>query len=107
MNAPQGWTFADSNALDWQPMGDSYAMKLLGVADGKMLAMFRFEPGFDGAAHPHNEPEFTYVLEGSIVSNGVQMEAGHGYAAVAGTTHEEFRTDTGCTVVSVFAAPSG
>lgn len=101
-----GWTFTDAGAMDWQPLGDKIAMKMLGAADGKVLAMFQFEAGYAGGSHHHEEPEFTYVLDGSIVSNGVRMEAGHAYAAVAGTTHEEFRTDDGCTLVSVFKAPS-
>ncbi len=87
-------------------MGDKIAMKVLGSADGKLIAMFKFDAGFSGQSHQHEEPEFSYVLEGSIVSNGVTMQAGHAYAAVAGTTHDEFRTDEGCTLVSVFKSPS-
>jgi len=40
------------------------------------------------------------------VSNGVQMAAGHAYAAEIGTTHSEFRTDSGATLVSVFQIPT-
>ena len=42
------------------------------------------------------------MTDGSIVSNGGLMEQGHAYAVGAGTTHSEFRTDDGCTVISVF-----
>ncbi len=34
------------------------------------------------------------------------MAAGHADAAQAGTTHQEFRTETGATLVSVFSMPS-
>ena len=98
--------FTDAGAMEWQPLGDKIGMKMLGAADGKVLAMFQFEAGYVGGSHHHEEPEFTYVLSGSVVSNGVLMEAGHAYAAAAGTTHEEFRSDDGCTLVSVFKAPS-
>jgi quercetin dioxygenase-like cupin family protein len=101
----EGWTFADSDALDWVERGPGVAVKMLGGADGRVIAMFRFAPGYVGAVHEHTDAEFTYVLDGSVVSNGVLMEAGHSYAVGAGTTHSEFRTETGCTVVSVFAAP--
>lgn len=104
-DALEGWTFTDSTAMEWQPMAEGVAMKVLGAADGKLLAMFQFGAGYVGGTHHHEEPEFSYVLDGSVVSNGVRMEAGHAYAAVAGTTHEEFRTDDGCTLVSVFKAP--
>ena len=80
-------------------------MKMLGAADGRVIAIFKFEPGFAGGTHHHDEPEFSYVLDGEIVSNGVAMAAGHAYAAETGTTHSEFRTDNGCTLVSVFKMP--
>lgn len=103
-----GWTFTDSAEVDWQPLGEGIAMKMLGVANGKTMTMFKFEAGYVGGSHEHtSEPEFTYILEGSMISNGVLMEAGHAYAAEQGTTHDEFRTDTGATLVSVFPVPPG
>ena len=102
---PKGWTFADSSDVTWKTMGPGVAMKMLGAADGRVIAMFKFEPSFAGGTHHHDEPEFSYILEGEIISNGVAMAAGHAYAAEAGTTHDEFRTDTGCTLVSVFKMP--
>ncbi len=76
-----GWTFTDEAAIDWQDLGPGVAMKMMGG-------------------------EFTYILEGELISNGVTMTTGHAYAAQAGTTHEEFRTDTGAMLVSVFEPPS-
>lgn len=102
-----GWTFTNEADLDWQPLGEGVAMKMMGVADGRTMTMFKFDAGYAGGTHEHGDAEFTYVLEGSIVSNGVLMEAGHGYAASAGTTHEEFRTEAGATVISVFPVPPG
>ncbi len=102
---PAGWMFADGNAVEWNEMGPGVAMKTLGAADGRLIAMFRFDAGYVGGTHDHADAEFSYVLDGTLVSNGVLMEAGHAYAAEAGTTHSEFRTDTGATLVSVFAAP--
>ena len=104
-DAPDGWTFSDSGTIPWQVMGEGVAMKGLGVADGRMIATFQFQPGYVGGVHQHDEPEFSYILEGSLVSQGVLMTAGHAYAAQAGTAHDDFRTDTGCTLVSVFKIP--
>ena len=103
---PAGWTFADSNAVEWQEIGPGVAMKTLGAAGGRLLALFKFEPGYSGAAHDHRDAEFSYLLEGDLVSNGVPMAAGHAYAAEAGTTHSEFRTEGGATLVSVFQIPT-
>jgi len=104
-DAPAGWTFNDSSTMPWQVLGDGVAMKALGAADGKMIATFQFQPGYVGGVHHHDEPEFSYVLEGSLISQGVLMTAGHAYAVEAGTDHDDFRTDTGCTLVSVFKTP--
>ena len=101
----QGWTFSDSGELPWQPMGDGIAMQVLGTAGGKMIAKFQFQPGYVGGVHDHDEPEFSYILDGSLISQGVVMKAGHAYAVEAGTTHSDFRTETGCTLVSVFKTP--
>ena len=77
----------------------------LGAADVRMLATLRFQPGYVGGVHEHHGPEFAYILEGSLISQGVLMTAGHAYAVRAGTTHDDFRTDSGCTPVSVFEVP--
>lgn len=105
MISTEGWTFTDSAAMEWQGVGDKVEMKMLAGADGRVIALFKFEAGYVGGTHEHGDAEFSYVLEGEVVSNGVLMKAGHAYGVGAGTTHEEFRTDTGCTLVSVFAMP--
>ncbi len=100
-----GWTFADSGTISWTPRGEGVAMKVLGVADGTMIASFQFQPGYVGAVHNHEQAEFTYILEGSLNSQGVMMYPGHSYAVEAGTLHDQFSTETGCTLVSVFKVP--
>ena len=40
----EGWTFTDSTALEWQERGPGVAMNVLGIADGRMLAMFNSPP---------------------------------------------------------------
>ncbi len=102
----EGSTFADSSVIEWNELGPGIAMKMLGDADGRVLAMFEFDAGYQDGVHAHTDAEFTYVLDGSIVSNGVLMESGRSYAVGDGTRHSEFRTDTGCTVISVFPMPS-
>jgi anti-sigma factor ChrR (cupin superfamily) len=99
-----GWTFIDGNAVDWAPVGDKVEMKMLAGADGRAIALFRFAAGYVGATHHHEEAEFSYVLDGDLVSNGVPMSTGHAYGVQSGTDHTEFRTEGGCTIVSVFKA---
>lgn len=105
-DAPAGWTFSDSGSMPWQPMGEGISMKVLAAANGRMIATFQFQPGYVGGVHQHEDAEFTYILEGSLISQGVTMTAGHAYAAERGTSHDDFWTETGCTLVSVFKTPS-
>ena len=100
-----GWTFTDGGEAPWQEMGPGVEMKSLGMANGRLMAMFRFAPGYVGGAHDHGDAEFTFVLEGDLISNGVEMKAGHGYAAEAGTRHTGFESPNGGIVVSVFQVP--
>jgi hypothetical protein len=106
IETPAGWTFADANAMDWQEMAPGVDMKMMGGADGRVIALFKLAAGYVGGTHEHSDAEFSYVLDGEVVSNGVTMTAGHAYAAQTGTTHDEFRTESGATIVSVFAPPS-
>ena len=101
-----GWTFTDQATLDWQEFGTGVAMKTLGGANGRAIALFKFDAGYVGSPHEHTDAEFSYILEGDLISNGVTMTTGHAYAAEAGTTHEEFRTEGGVTLVSVFELPT-
>jgi quercetin dioxygenase-like cupin family protein len=102
----QGWTFAEASEMDWQNVGPGVDLKMLAGANGRGIALFKFAPGYVGTVHEHGDAEFSYVLEGELISMGVTMKSGGAYAAETGTTHEEFRTETGCTLVSVFATPS-
>jgi hypothetical protein len=50
----------------------------------------------------HTYPEFSYVVEGSVRNQGHELSAGDGYAAAAGSSHDDFATDTGATYVVIF-----
>ena len=106
-DTPDGWTFTDTNTMDWQTVSDDVSLKMLGLIGKQAFTLSRFDAGYDGKLHHHDEnPEYLYVLEGDLVSQGVEMAAGHAYAAAPGTAHDEFRTTGGCTVLVVFTMPS-
>ena len=100
-----GWTFTDGDEVPWQELGSGVEMKSLGMANDRLMAMFRFAPGYIGSVHDHGDAEFTYVLEGDLIANGVEMQAGHSYAAEAKTKHTGFESPSGSTVISVFQVP--
>ena len=74
-----GWTFTDQATLDWQEFGTGVAMKTLGGPNGRAIALFKFDAGYVGSPHEHTDAEFSYILEGDLISNGVTMTTGHAY----------------------------
>jgi quercetin dioxygenase-like cupin family protein len=97
-----GWQFADLASTPLQHTPDGTPFKLIGAADGFVFVYSELAPGASGAAHRHEAPEFLYVLEGSLRANGIEMKAGHGYAAAPGSSHSEFASDEGAKFLSLF-----
>ena len=51
-----GWTFTDQAAVEWQPLGPGVAMKSMGVADGKIMALFHFDAAYEGGIWSDRQP---------------------------------------------------
>ena len=100
-----GWAFGNADEMEWQQLSEFVSMKLLGVADGKGIGLFKFAPGYQGGVHQHVDAEFGYVLDGAVIANGVTLAAGQAYAAQTGTEHHEGPCE-GATLLSVFTIPT-
>jgi hypothetical protein len=50
----------------------------------------------------HANPEFSYVVEGTVRNQGQEMKAGDGYAAATGSSHDDFATESGATYLVIF-----
>jgi len=99
-----GWDIQSADAADWVPWGttgDAKA-KILGSADGYVVAYVQADPGYSGDPHDHAHPEFFYLIDGTVRNQGRPMAAGDGYAAAMGSTHADFATDTGATYIIIF-----
>jgi hypothetical protein len=99
-----GWDIANPNDVAWAPWGargDARA-KLLATADGFNVAVVRAEAGYVGEPHVHDVPEVLYVIDGEVRTQGIVVPRGGGYAAAAGSVHEDFRTDAGATYLLIF-----
>jgi hypothetical protein len=99
-----GWDVHDAGAMEWGPWGSAgnAHAKILGSADGYVVALVRAEAGYRGDPHEHAHAEFFYLVEGSVRNQGETLVAGDGYAAAAGSTHADFATDAGATYIVVF-----
>ena len=100
-----GWHIGHQAQGEWSPWGGTPGTaraKHLAVADGYHLTLVDAEAGYTGDAHDHTNPEFLYVIDGHVRTQGVELGPGDGYVATAGSVHTDFATDTGATYVLIF-----
>ena len=98
-----GWDINHADELEWVTWGGGGARaKILGNADGYVVALVEAEAGYQGTPHEHANTEFFYLVDGEVKNQGVTMLAGDGYAAASGSRHDEFRADTPARYVSIF-----
>jgi hypothetical protein len=76
--------------------------KVLGAADGNVVALVEAEAGYHGTPHEHDHAEFFNLVDGRVTNQGRVMTAGDGYAAAAGLRHNDFRVDVPARYVSIF-----
>jgi quercetin dioxygenase-like cupin family protein len=100
-----GWDIERFDGVEWADWGSQPGLaraKVLGNADGYMVALIEAEAGYEGDPHVHDFPEFLHVIAGTVENQGQTMTTGDSYAAAAGSTHAQFSTATGATYVLVF-----
>ena len=99
-----GWDMQAADQAEWVPWGSTgdAKAKILGSADGYLVAYVQADPGYAGDPHEHTSTEFFYLIEGSVRNQGKTMVAGDGYAAATGSTHADFATDTGAKYIIIF-----
>jgi hypothetical protein len=100
----EGWNIVKADDVEWTPWGQSgnARAKVLGVADGYVVALVEAEQGYHGDPHDHAYAEFFHLIEGSIRNQGIELTAGDGYAAAAGSTHEDFEVLAPARYLSIF-----
>ena len=99
-----GWDIVHADDAPWGPWGsrgDARA-KVLGSGDGYMVTLVEAQAGYRGDPHEHANAEFFYLVDGSIRNQGVEMKAGDGYIASAGSTHADFEAHTAATYIVIF-----
>jgi quercetin dioxygenase-like cupin family protein len=100
----EGWDLGRFASVAWVPWGsgDGARARVLAQADGFHLALVEAEAGYTGDPHVHAHPEFLYVVEGTVRTQGRTLVAGDAYAAAPGSEHTDFTTETGATYLSIF-----
>ena len=100
-----GWDIGRFADIEWSPWGGARGearAKTLAIADGFFLMLVEAQPGYAGNAHEHMFPEFLYVLDGRLRTQGVELQRGDTYGASSGSVHTDFETETGATYLVLF-----
>jgi uncharacterized protein len=100
----EGWDLGVFDQLEWSPWGSTgnARAKVLANADGFFVALVEAEAGYRGDPHVHDYPEFLYMVEGTVRTQGRELRKGDAYAAAPGSSHTDFATETGATYLSIF-----
>jgi Cupin domain len=99
----EGWDINHADQLEWVPWGEGGARaKILGTADGYVVALVEADAGYEGTPHEHTYAEFFYLIDGHVTNQGTAMTTGDGYAAAAGSRHDQFKADTPARYLSIF-----
>jgi quercetin dioxygenase-like cupin family protein len=101
----EGWDIGRLAERDWTPWGGSTGKaraKVIAIADDYYVTVVEAEAGYSGDAHEHKHPEFLYVVDGSLRTQGVDLSRGDAYAAATGSVHTDFATTSGATYLLVF-----
>src|SRR5215475_10165174 len=98
------WDVRHGAEVDWMPWGNqgNAEAKILGEADGYMVALIQADAGYQTAPHDHAHAEFFYLLDGVVRNQGEDLHAGDGYAAAAGSVHTDFAVQVPATYLSIF-----
>jgi quercetin dioxygenase-like cupin family protein len=98
------WDIRCAAETDWIPWGNQAKAraKILGEADGYMVALVEAEAGYQSSPHEHAHAEFFYLVDGVIRNQGRTMNPGDGYAAAMGSVHTDFEVEARATYLSIF-----
>jgi uncharacterized protein len=99
-----GWDITRVDDAEWVPWGQdgNARAKILGNADGYVVVLVEAEAGYSGTSHRHEHAEFFYLIEGCLRNQGKELARGAGYAAAAGSIHDDFEALEASTYLSVF-----
>jgi hypothetical protein len=97
------WSIARYADTDWVPWGHDVAReKVLGNADGCIIAPGEAEAGYQGTPHKNTYTELLYPVSGRLRTQGHELTGGDCCAATAGSTEDEFEALEPSTYLSIF-----
>src|SRR2546427_12026894 len=87
----------NTDDLPWRPsaIATGVFVKDIATADGWEMQVVRFEPGARFPIHPHERPEFVFILDGELVQAGQRLGPGWASVASAGSVDEGVDSEKG------------
>ena len=101
--AAEGFLFLLGGEGGWEALGPGVSVRNLGSNPATRSRSFviRMTPGSALPRHDHAGVEHCYVLDGDVEAAGRRLHAGDYHLAPPGTTHDQLRTEGGCTFLIV------
>jgi anti-sigma factor ChrR (cupin superfamily) len=95
---PAGTTTLRAYEGEWITIAPGVTRKLLREDRGaeRMSYLIRMDPGVTAPCHPHTQVEECLVLEGEVLVGEQRIGVGDWHVAEPGSSHDDFRTVTGC-----------
>jgi anti-sigma factor ChrR (cupin superfamily) len=82
----------------WEDLAPGIRLRTLhlDISSNTRSFLLRMEPGSQVPVHSHTQEEQCLVIEGEVKIGEHTIRSGDWHVASPGTTHEDFRTQTGC-----------
>jgi len=96
---PQGMEKYGADERKWRDVGAGLCVLDLHEANGRRLQLVRLAPGGRIMAHKHAGPNIMYVVNGSLVIDGIRLKSGDVLTSPEGSMHRESWSAEGCELV--------
>jgi quercetin dioxygenase-like cupin family protein len=96
--AAKPFVFVRASERDWREVEPGVSVKVLffDSAAHRVTTLVRLAPGGRFSAHRHEQVEELYVLEGSCICAGEQLQAGDYHRAASASIHPVTYSEHGC-----------
>jgi anti-sigma factor ChrR (cupin superfamily) len=92
-------TFVFAEQGEWKQVLDGVQIKLLHQAGKQKSFLLKMDANTSIPSHEHTQDEESYVIQGSVVLEGILCHIGDYHFAKAGSQHQAIHSAQGCTLL--------
>jgi len=91
--------FLFANQGEWKSVYDGVEIKLLRMEGEKKSFLIKMAANSSIPAHMHAHDEESFVIEGSVIIEGIHCQTGDYHYAMAGSQHQTIKSVEGCSIL--------